>query len=316
MREKLQSTAYALGFGCPNHNTLVLETLDFCNSCIEYMKVTASSALAAFGEMNITETDGTGRNQNNRNAKERNSGSLVLLFLCGTSRRVGPRIVRDLAQWDHMISGAAQGLAEGKSGGILLISWILGESPDTSDTEAKPTGGHEPDVESLCGKSQPGIGSGISQTISLPLLATKLPDGNAASRLSKMHLSDLPIELAHSASIAQRPRPAAPSRSRSRSRHVSQDRSLLHGVQSPLPEVLQPLHEDNRGANDEGLVAILVDERGPVQGVQQPSFGEEKQRGVVSDLRLGSERKVEAGRGRQGWLSSGSWFVMVRAELY
>lgn len=39
------------------------------------MKVTASSALAAFGEMNITETDGTERNQNHRNGKERNSGS-------------------------------------------------------------------------------------------------------------------------------------------------------------------------------------------------------------------------------------------------
>ena len=127
-------------------------------------------------------------------------------------------------------------------------------------------------------------------------------------------LEALPIELAHSSSIARRqydPRPA----SRSRSRNVSQNRSLLHRMQPPLPTDLQSLHQDNRRAHDEGLVAVLADERGPVQGVQRTSFGEEKQRGVVSDLRLGSEREAEADRGRQGWLSSGSWLVMARAEL-
>ena len=63
-------------------------------------------------------------------------------------------------------------------------------------------------------------------------------------------------------------------------------------------------------------MAVLVDERGSVQRVRRPSFGEEKQRGAVSDLRLGSEGEAEAGRGRKGWLSSGGWLDMARAELY
>lgn len=71
MRKRLQRTAHALGSGCPNHNTIILETVDFCNDCIEQMKIKASLGLAE----NIAGTDETGGKTKNERGKERDSGS-------------------------------------------------------------------------------------------------------------------------------------------------------------------------------------------------------------------------------------------------
>lgn len=75
MRERLETVAHDLGFECPNHNTVVLEALNFCNHCIEQMEITARLALAAFGETKITETDHAGGKTNGEKGKEGDNGS-------------------------------------------------------------------------------------------------------------------------------------------------------------------------------------------------------------------------------------------------
>lgn len=40
MRERLETVAHALGFGCPNHNTVILDAVNFCNDCNEQMEIT------------------------------------------------------------------------------------------------------------------------------------------------------------------------------------------------------------------------------------------------------------------------------------
>lgn len=71
MRKRLLRTAHALGSECPNHNTIILETVDLCNGCVEQMKVTASLAPVE----NIAASDETGGKRKTKKGKERDSGS-------------------------------------------------------------------------------------------------------------------------------------------------------------------------------------------------------------------------------------------------
>jgi hypothetical protein len=57
MKERLQSPDHFLEFRCPNHNTMILETVEFCDSCKEQIEVTAGLALVTLERMEIAETD-------------------------------------------------------------------------------------------------------------------------------------------------------------------------------------------------------------------------------------------------------------------
>lgn len=71
MRKRLQGTAHPLGSECPNHNTIIVETVDACRDCIEQMKITASLGLAE----NITGTDETAGKRKKKKGKDRDSVS-------------------------------------------------------------------------------------------------------------------------------------------------------------------------------------------------------------------------------------------------
>ncbi|KFY06978.1 hypothetical protein V492_07569 [Pseudogymnoascus sp. VKM F-4246] len=81
MRERFKITGHIFGFRCPNHNTVILETVDLCNICTEKLKITAKEALVAFREMKIAEGDPTGgkmaeRNERKKKRKEKETESL------------------------------------------------------------------------------------------------------------------------------------------------------------------------------------------------------------------------------------------------